>query len=78
MSYYECTACGHREEIFKHGGGRRTAEKLGVPFLGEIPIDSKIVAGGDAGTPIVVAEPRSRATEAYMALADSIAKTLAA
>jgi len=76
MSYYECPSCGHRDEIFKHGGGKRTAEKLGVPFLGEIPIDPAIVAGGDAGTPIVVAEPRSRATAAYMALADNIAKTL--
>src|SRR5262249_10759676 len=78
MSAYECPQCGHREEIFKHGGGRRTAEQLRVPFLGEIPIDPKIVIGGDAGTPIVIAEPRARATEAYMAVADQIAKVLGA
>jgi len=76
MSYYECSSCGHREEIFKHGGGKRTAETLGVPFLGEIPIDPNIVAGGDSGTPIVIAEPKSKATAAYMALADAVAKTL--
>ena len=76
MSYYECPSCHHREEIFKHGGGKRTAEMLGVPFLGEIPIDPAIVAGGDAGTPIVAAEPRSEATAAYMALADAVATTL--
>jgi ATP-binding protein involved in chromosome partitioning len=78
MSFYECPSCGHRDEIFKHGGGRLTAEKLGVPFLGEIPIDPKIVAGGDAGTPIVIAEPKSQATAAYMAVADAVAKTLGA
>ena len=42
MSYYLCPECGHRAEIFKHGGGRRTAEKLKVPFLGEIPLDAAI------------------------------------
>lgn len=76
MSYYECPSCGHREEIFKHGGGRRTAERLGVPFLGEIPIDPKIVSGGDEGMPIVIAEPKSVATAAYMSVADNIARTL--
>jgi len=78
MSFYVCPSCGHRDEIFKHGGGKSTAEKLGVPFLGEIPIDPKIVAGGDAGTPIVIAEPKSAATAAYMALADAVARTLQA
>lgn len=78
MSYYVCPECGHREEIFKHGGGARTAEKLQVPFLGEIPIDPKIVAGGDSGTPIVAAEPRCAAAAAYMKVADAVAKALAA
>jgi ATP-binding protein involved in chromosome partitioning len=76
MSYYVCPECHHREEIFKHGGGERTADKLQVPFLGEIPIDPKIVAGGDSGSPIVAAEPRSAATEAYMKVADAVAKAL--
>ena len=57
MSYYICRHCGEREEIFGHGGGRRTAEMLGVPFLGEIPLDPKVVVGGDTGEPIVVLEP---------------------
>ncbi len=78
MSYYVCPECHHREEIFKHGGGARTAEKLQVPFLGEIPIDPKIVAGGDSGEPIVAAEPKSAATGAYMKVADAVAKALAA
>jgi ATP-binding protein involved in chromosome partitioning len=76
MSYYICPKCGHRDEIFKHGGGRLTAEKLGVPFLGEIPLDPKVVAGGDAGVPIVAAEPKSAVTEAYLSIADAIVAQL--
>ena len=76
MSYYLCPSCGHREEIFKHGGGRRTAKELGVPFLGEIPLDPKVAIGGDAGRPIVVAEPRSTVTEAYLSIADAIVRAL--
>lgn len=76
MSYYVCPSCGHREEIFKHGGGRRTAEALQVPFLGEIPLDPKVVAGGDAGRPIVAADPRSAVSEAYLSIAEGIARRL--
>jgi ATP-binding protein involved in chromosome partitioning len=78
MSYYICPKCGHREEIFKHGGGRRTAEQLKVPFLGEIPLDPKVAIGGDAGEPIVAAEPKSGVTEAYLRIAEEIARQLGA
>jgi ATP-binding protein involved in chromosome partitioning len=78
MSYYVCPKCGHREEIFKHGGGRRTAEQLKVPFLGEIPLDPKVAVGGDSGVPIVAGEPKSAVTEAYLRLAETIAKGLGA
>jgi ATP-binding protein involved in chromosome partitioning len=76
MSYYVCPSCGHRDEIFKHGGGERTAKQLGVPFLGEIPLDPKVTVGGDAGRPIVAGEPRSPVTQAYMRIADAILGTL--
>src|SRR5262245_2338616 len=76
MSYYVCPKCGHREEIFKHGGGARTAKQLGVPFLGEIPLDPKVAVGGDAGRPIVAGEPKSPVTEAYMRIADEIVRAL--
>ena len=75
---YVCPQCGHREEIFKHGGGRRTAERLKVPFLGEIPLDPKVAIGGDAGQPIVVAEPDSAVTASYISIAEEIAKQLGA
>ncbi len=76
MSYFLCPKCGHREEIFKHGGGERTARQLHVPFLGEIPLDPKVAIGGDSGKPIVIAEPRSDVTEAYLRIAETIVKSL--
>jgi ATP-binding protein involved in chromosome partitioning len=76
MSFYVCVKCGHREDIFKHGGGERTAKKLNVPFLGEIPIDPKVAIGGDSGVPIVAAEPKSRVTEAFLEVAEAIHKQL--
>jgi ATP-binding protein involved in chromosome partitioning len=76
MSSYVCPNCGHRESIFKSGGGRRTAEQLGVPFLGEIPIDPAIVVGGDAGTPIVLSHPHSAAARAFRDTAEAIARQL--
>ncbi len=78
MSYYECPKCGHREEIFKHGGGRKTAEALGVPFLGEIPLDGRVAVQGDAGTPIVAADPGSVVSKAFFRLADAVAKAVGA
>src|SRR5215472_7800824 len=78
MSYYVCPECGQREEIFKHGGGKRTAELLHVPFLGEIPLDPRVVVGGDSGHPIVAAEPKSTVAEAYAEIARQVARQLGA
>ncbi|MDX2225274.1 MAG: Mrp/NBP35 family ATP-binding protein [Rhodospirillaceae bacterium] len=72
MSYYVCPKCGHREDIFAHGGAHRTADELNADFLGEIPLDLKIRLTSDAGTPIVAAEPDSPHAQAYMAIADRI------
>ncbi|HEX9985422.1 MAG TPA: Mrp/NBP35 family ATP-binding protein [Thermoanaerobaculia bacterium] len=72
MSYYICKHCGDREEIFGHGGGRKTAEMLGVPFLGEVPIDPKVVIGGDSGKPIVTGHPESAAAKAFTEVARQI------
>src|SRR6266550_2167913 len=72
MSYYICRHCGEREEIFGHGGGHRTADMLGVPFLGEVPLDPKVVVGGDSGEPIVILDPSSTAAQAFREIARSI------
>ncbi len=69
MSYFVCGHCGERTEIFSHGGGERAAEKVGVPFLGRVPIDPAIRAGGDSGEPIVVADPKSPQAKAFREIA---------
>jgi len=51
MSGFTCPHCGKETDIFKSGGGKKMAEEMGVPYLGNIPIDRRIVAGGDSGTP---------------------------
>jgi ATP-binding protein involved in chromosome partitioning len=57
MSYFQCPHCGTRSDIFGHGGARHEAERLGVPFLGEIPLHMSIRATSDSGTPVVESEP---------------------
>jgi ATP-binding protein involved in chromosome partitioning len=69
MSYFCCPNCGHRTEIFSHGGARLEADKLGAEFLGEIPLDIRIRETSDAGTPIVIAEPASPLSQAYRQIA---------
>jgi ATP-binding protein involved in chromosome partitioning len=72
MSYFLCPSCGHREEIFSYGGGKRSAEKLGTRFLGEIPLYTKIREGGDIGKPIVVLEPDSEYTKKFFSIARNL------
>jgi ATP-binding protein involved in chromosome partitioning len=74
MSYYVCRHCGEREEIFGHGGGQRTAALLGVPFLGEVPLDPKVVVGGDTGEPIVASHPDAPAAIAFREVARQVAE----
>jgi ATP-binding protein involved in chromosome partitioning len=56
MSYYLCPKCGHREEIFGYGGARAAAEKMGYPFLGEIPLDPVVRVQSDNGRPVALNE----------------------
>ncbi len=72
MSYYCCPNCGHRAEIFGHGGARAEAARLGAPFLGEVPLLLDIRTASDAGTPIVAAAPESEAARAFAALAQRV------
>jgi ATP-binding protein involved in chromosome partitioning len=75
MSYFLCPHCGGRSEIFAHGGARRDAEIMGVPFLGEAPLDMKIRETSDSGRPVVGAEPNSAQAAVYLNLAAKV-KTL--
>jgi ATP-binding protein involved in chromosome partitioning len=76
MSYFVCPHCGERTDIFGHGGGRQVAEQMGVPFLGEVPIDPQIRSGGDEGKPIVVLAPDSPAARAFFDIACQVAAAI--
>jgi ATP-binding protein involved in chromosome partitioning len=73
MSGYVCPACGHHDDIFSHGGGRRLAEQIGTTFLGEVPIDARVRHGGDAGRPVVVGAPESEHARLFMEIAARVA-----
>jgi ATP-binding protein involved in chromosome partitioning len=68
MSYFQCPHCGTRSDIFGHGGARHEAERLGVPFLGEIPLHMSIRATSDSGTPVVESEPDGPYAAIYRAI----------
>ncbi len=72
MSYFDCPHCSSRTEIFTHGGGRAQAERLGVPCLGEIPLDSGVRRGGDEGDPIVHAAPDSPQARVFLDIAAQV------
>ena len=72
MSYYLCRKCGHRHEIFSHGGGARYASELGVPFLGELPIVRELREGGDRSNPLVASNPRHPVSVAFDAIATRV------
>jgi ATP-binding protein involved in chromosome partitioning len=69
MSYFECPECGTRSDIFGHGGARHEAERLGVPFLGEVPLHMTIREKSDAGLPVVATEPDGPHAKAYCEIA---------
>jgi ATP-binding protein involved in chromosome partitioning len=74
MSYFVAPDTGKRYDIFGHGGARAEAERLGVPFLGEIPLEMAIREGSDAGCPVVASDPDGAHALAY---AEVAAKVLA-
>ena len=78
MSFFLCGHCGERTDIFSHGGGERAATKVGVPFLGSIPLDPAIREGGDSGHPIVIANPASPQAAAFRDIAKKLIEQLGA
>lgn len=72
MSYFACPHCGEVTEIFAHGGARKEAERFGVDFLGEIPLDLAIRETSDSGKPIVVSQPDSAHAKSYRAIAEHL------
>jgi ATP-binding protein involved in chromosome partitioning len=74
MSGFVCPGCGHTENIFGKGGGEETAGRYGVPFLGAVPIDPRVVLAGDAGKPVVAKHPESPAAIAFAEIAAKVAE----
>ena len=74
MSWFVCPHCGGVSDIFSRGGGARTAQQIGVPFLGEIPLDPSVRMAGDGGRPVVLAAPESSVAQAFRDLAGHVAQ----
>ncbi len=72
MSYFVCSKCGERHEIFGHGGARSEAERTGVPFLGEVPLDLDVRLRSDSGQPVVATAPESQHAAIYRDIARQI------
>ena len=73
MSYFVCPHCTTRVEIFSHGGGRKTAEDFGIPFLGEVALDPEVRAGGDYGSPVATRGPDSPEARSFYEIARLVA-----
>jgi ATP-binding protein involved in chromosome partitioning len=76
MSTHICSQCGHEEHIFGHGGVKSWASRLGVPFLGEVPLHIDVRTAADDGTPIVLEKPDHPAAQAFMNIARTISAQL--
>jgi ATP-binding protein involved in chromosome partitioning len=73
MSSFICPNCRHETQIFDHGGARKAAERMGIRFLGEIPLDLAVREGGDAGIPVVEALPDGPQARAFLDMAGQVA-----
>ncbi|MGO1118217.1 iron-sulfur cluster carrier protein ApbC [Rhodovibrionaceae bacterium A322] len=78
MSLFHCPNCGHESHIFGHGGARAEAEKTGLSFLGEVPLELVIRETSDSGQPIVVSQPDSASAKIYLQMAEAVRDQLAA
>jgi len=76
MSSFACPHCGERTEIFLSGGGRRLADEVGVPLLGQVPLQARMPDLGDSGTPVVIADPDSPAGQALIGIAGEVRKRI--
>jgi ATP-binding protein involved in chromosome partitioning len=77
MSYFLCPQCGSRSDIFGHGGARHEATRLGVPFLGEVPLHMDIREKSDAGLPVVATDPQGPHAKIYCDIAVKVREQIA-
>jgi len=76
MSYFVCPHCGKRSDIFSSGGGRKAGQDLGVPFLGEIPLDMNLRISGDEGEPFLLKFPDSEISQIFAQIAGNLARQI--
>jgi ATP-binding protein involved in chromosome partitioning len=76
MRTFTCPHCGETTDIFRHGGGERMSQELGVPLLGALPIDPNVVACGDEGNPIVAEQPKSVSAKMYVTIAQALVEQM--
>ena len=76
MSYFICSNCNERHEIFSNGGARKEAEKFQTNFLGEIPIDKNLRINSDEGRPACIADPQSNISKSYLDIAQKVHKNI--
>ena len=76
MSYFKCSNCGHEEHIFGHDGAKKTAEDMGLNFIGEIPLHTQIRETSDSGRPVVISDPKSDRSAAFLRIARNVVSQL--
>ena len=76
MSYFKCSNCGHEEHIFGHDGARKTAQEMGLNFIGEIPLHVQIRETSDAGRPVVISDPDSERAASFVRIARNVLNEL--
>lgn len=76
MSYFVCPDCGKHTNIFRQGGGQKESERLGIPLLGQIPLEPAVCDAGDTGVPVVIGQPDTAAAEAFQQIAAAVIEVL--
>jgi ATP-binding protein involved in chromosome partitioning len=76
MSFFVCPDCGKQTDVFRQGGGQKESERLGIPLLGRIPLDTAVCDGGDTGVPLVIGQPDSNAADEFQKVTASLVEIL--
>lgn len=72
MSFFTCPDCGKETEIFRHGGGQKESERLGIPLIGRIPLDPEVCGAGDTGIPVAIGQPETKAGTEFHQIAAAV------
>jgi len=76
MSFFTCPDCGKETQIFRHGGGQKESERLGIPLLGRVPLDPDVCDAGDTGVPVAIGQPDTKAGAEFHSIAMAVVEML--